>query len=131
MTTFGDYTPELAREGESPLFVRIARAIAADIRRGRLASRARLPGSRELGKRLGAHRNTVLSAYAELEQEGWIVSERARGTFVADALPERTPRRFKAPDCARSSSRRSLGRRCRRASRRARFRCSAVCRIRG
>jgi GntR family transcriptional regulator/MocR family aminotransferase len=104
MTEFGDYTPELSRDGESPLFVRIARAIAADIRRGRLPSRARLPGSRELGKRLGAHRNTVLSAYAELEQEGWIKSERARGTFVAEALPERAPRRFKAPEPARVRS---------------------------
>jgi GntR family transcriptional regulator/MocR family aminotransferase len=98
MADFGDYTPELSSPETNPLFVRIARAIAADIRRGRLASRARLPGSRELGKRLGAHRNTVLAAYAELEQEGWIVSEPARGTFVAQVLPERPPRRFRPPE---------------------------------
>jgi GntR family transcriptional regulator/MocR family aminotransferase len=98
MADFGDYTPELSRGETNALFVQIARAIAADIRRGRLASSARLPGSRELGKRLGAHRNTVLAAYAELEQEGWIRSEPARGTFVAEVLPEQRPRRFKAPE---------------------------------
>jgi GntR family transcriptional regulator/MocR family aminotransferase len=40
------------------------------------------------------HRNTVLAAFAELTQEGWIVTRPARGTFVADALPDVTPRRF-------------------------------------
>lgn len=104
MPDFGDYTPELSSSETSPLFVRIARAISADIRRGRLSSRARLPGSRELGKRLGAHRNTVLAAYAELEQEGWITSERARGTFVAQVLPEKRPRRFKPPEPPRLRS---------------------------
>jgi GntR family transcriptional regulator/MocR family aminotransferase len=98
MPDFGDYTPALSVHESNPLFVQIARAIAADIRRGRLTSRSRLPGSRELAKRLDAHRNTVLAAYAELEQEGWITTERARGTFVAEVLPEPRPRRFKAPE---------------------------------
>ena len=94
MTRARSYSPALDEGSQQPLFVQIARAIAEDIRRGRLPAQARLPGSRELAKRLGAHRNTVLAAYAELEQEGWIRSERARGTFVAPVLPELRPRGF-------------------------------------
>jgi GntR family transcriptional regulator/MocR family aminotransferase len=96
MTALGSYVPALVDRENQPLFVQIARAISADIRRGRLPARARLPGSRELARSLGAHRNTVLAAYAELEQEGWIVTERARGTFVAQVLPEVRPRRLPA-----------------------------------
>ena len=73
---------------ESPLFVQIAQAIIQDIRRGRLASGARLPGSRALAETVEVHRNTVLAAYAELTAEGWITSEPARGTFVSEELPE-------------------------------------------
>jgi len=76
-----------------PLFLQIARAIAHDIRRGRLRRRARLPGSRSLAATLRVHRNTVLEAYAELAAEGWIETARARGTFVSGELPEVSRRR--------------------------------------
>jgi GntR family transcriptional regulator/MocR family aminotransferase len=101
MADFGDYVPDLPSQEGSPLFLKIARAIMGDIRRGRLPSRAQLPGSRQLAKGLHAHRNTVLAAYAELEQEGWIRCEPARGTFVAEVLPELVPRRFKRPEPTR------------------------------
>jgi GntR family transcriptional regulator/MocR family aminotransferase len=77
-----------------PLFVQLARAITEDIRRGRLAPGARLPGSRMLARTLSVHRNTVVAAYAELLAEGWLDSAQARGTFVSRALPELSPRRF-------------------------------------
>jgi GntR family transcriptional regulator / MocR family aminotransferase len=81
-------------EGKGPVFVRIARAIAEDIRRGRLRGGAELPGSRSLASSLGVHRNTVLAAYRELAAEGWIATEEARGTFVSRQMPDVTPRRF-------------------------------------
>ena len=71
-----------------PLFVQIARAISADVRRGRLSPGTRLPGSRTLARQLGVHRNTVLAAYEELCAEGWTVTEPARGTYVNRELPE-------------------------------------------
>lgn len=70
---------------------RIARSIAADIRRGRLAPGARLPGSRRLAEQLGVHRNTVLAAFVELERQGYLLTEPARGTFVAAHVPELDP----------------------------------------
>lgn len=70
-----------------PLFLRIVEAVVRDIRRGRFEPGAALPSSRALSKRLGVHRNTVLRAYKELEAQGWIETERARGTYVAQSLP--------------------------------------------
>lgn len=71
-----------------PAFLRIARAIAEDIRRGRLRPGDSMPGSRAAAASLGVHRNTVLAAYRECIAEGWLVTEPARGTFVSPALPE-------------------------------------------
>ena len=77
-----------------PTFLRIARAVADDIKRGRLRAGDPLPGSRSLADSLGVHRNTVLAAYRELAAEGWIDSEEARGTFVSASIPDIAPRRF-------------------------------------
>jgi GntR family transcriptional regulator / MocR family aminotransferase len=79
---------------EGPVFLRIARAIVSDIRRKRLCPSDKLPSSRELAEQLGVHRNTVLAAYRELVQEGWIQTSPARGTFVSSALPDVVPRKF-------------------------------------
>lgn len=87
---------DLARDGTGPVFLRIARALTADIRRGRLRPGEELPGSRTLAASLGVHRNTVLAAYRELTAEGWVETTRARGTFVSSSLPEVEPRRFSA-----------------------------------
>ncbi|HYH99152.1 PLP-dependent aminotransferase family protein [Hyalangium sp.] len=82
----------------TPLFVQIARALAEDIRRGRLKPGAPLPGSRALATTLHVHRNTVLAAYQELEAQGWISTAPARGTFVSTALPDvEPPARSEAP----------------------------------
>jgi GntR family transcriptional regulator/MocR family aminotransferase len=84
-----------------PAFLRIARAIADEVRRGRLSPGTRLPGSRELARSLGVHRNTALAAYRELSAEGWIATEPARGTFVSSDLPDRPPRPFARSATAR------------------------------
>jgi GntR family transcriptional regulator / MocR family aminotransferase len=99
----GEWEVTLVTGGaDVPLYVRIVQAVVADIRRGRLVPGQRLPGSRTLAARLGVHRNTVLSAYAELEAEGWIASDPARHTLVCETLPD-------APSPARSRSATALG----------------------
>jgi GntR family transcriptional regulator/MocR family aminotransferase len=77
-----------------PMFLRIARTIADEVRRGRLVPGARLPSSRELSRSLGVHRNTAIAAYRELAAEGWIAAEQARGTFVGHDMPDASPRAF-------------------------------------
>jgi GntR family transcriptional regulator/MocR family aminotransferase len=81
-------TPLSATASTEPAFLRIARAISEDIRRGRLRPGDPMPGSRAAASSFGVHRNTVLAAYRECIAEGWLVTEPARGTFVSPALPE-------------------------------------------
>lgn len=78
---------QLDSNAKSPLFLQIAEAIVADIRRGRLAPGARLPGSRRLAESLRVHRNTVVAALAELEQQGWVEARPRRGCYVSASLP--------------------------------------------
>ena len=80
---------------DTPLYLQIARSISEDIREGRLHPGDALPGSRTLARALRVHRNTVLASYTELVTEGWLRTEIAGGTFVADELPSRrtAPRR--------------------------------------
>ncbi|MDP8999871.1 MAG: PLP-dependent aminotransferase family protein [Myxococcota bacterium] len=75
-------------EGSGPIFLRIARQVADDIRRGRLRSGDALPGTRLLAESLGINRNTVVSAYSELVAEGWAIARPGGGTYVADSIPE-------------------------------------------
>jgi len=74
-----------------PIFLQIARAISADIRRGRLRPGAVLPGSRSLARSLDVHRNTVLASYRELKDGGWVVSAQ-RSLRVSEAIPAQAVR---------------------------------------
>jgi GntR family transcriptional regulator / MocR family aminotransferase len=71
-----------------PRFLQLAQGLIDDVRRGRLVPGQRLPGSRELARMFGCHRNTVLAALSELEAQGWITTAPARGTFVSTSLPD-------------------------------------------
>jgi len=86
-----DLTIALDRNDGTPLFLAVARAIAAAIRKRRLRPGARLPGSRTLARTLAVHRNTVLAAYEELAAEGFVSTTPARGTFVTTSLADRHP----------------------------------------
>lgn len=79
--------------GGAAMFVRVADAIADDIRRGVLRAGDRLPSSRELARRFDVNRNTIVAAYDELTLQGWAVARGPAGTFVTDAMPERPVRR--------------------------------------
>jgi len=78
----------IRRSAKTAVFLQIAHAVADEIKRGRLAPGTALPGSRELAASLRINRKTVIQAYAELEAQGWVMSEKQRGTFVASHLPE-------------------------------------------
>ncbi len=74
-----------------PLYMQIIQAVIRDIQSGRLASGVYLPSSRELAKRLGVNRKTVVLAYEDLIAQGWLTSAGTRGTRVAANLPEAGP----------------------------------------
>src|SRR5579863_440257 len=75
--------PEL----QTPPYQQIFEQIRAAIERGVLPADAALPTVRQLAGDLGVAPNTVARAYADLQTEGWLVSEGRRGTRVADRLP--------------------------------------------
>ncbi|MGE5243741.1 MAG: PLP-dependent aminotransferase family protein [Betaproteobacteria bacterium] len=87
----------------------IASAIVAEIQRGRLRPGERVAGSRTLARTLRVHRQTVVSAVDELIAEGWLVSRRASGTFVARRRPDAIPKRFVGADGTRRAMPKRMG----------------------
>ena len=88
-----EFVFEIDRTRGTPVSQQIALALAAEIQRGRLRPGHRLPGSRTLARTLQVHRQTVVSAIDELIAEGWLITQPASGTFVAEGLPDPSPRR--------------------------------------
>lgn len=60
----------------------VSDALAEDIASGTFAAGERLPSSESLAARFGVNRHTVLKAIAQLEAEGYLRIERARGAYA-------------------------------------------------
>jgi GntR family transcriptional regulator len=84
-----DFDFTLDRGSDLPLGAQLARRIRSLIASGRLGDGDRLPGVREMASLAGVNVNTVRSVYGRLAEEGVIVSEHGRGTFVADGAAAR------------------------------------------
>jgi len=76
---------------ELPLYRQIVRQVTDAIAGGRLKAGDKLPSHRELAEQLVIAPLTVKKAYDELEQQGLIETQRGRGTFVSERLPEHGP----------------------------------------
>ncbi|MYN26428.1 MocR-like pyridoxine biosynthesis transcription factor PdxR [Duganella levis] len=63
---------------------RLYEAAKAAIHQQRLGAGGKLPSSRDLARDLGMARNTVIAAFEQLAAEGYVVSSRGSGTYVAD-----------------------------------------------
>ncbi|MEY4580941.1 MAG: hypothetical protein RL701_5644 [Pseudomonadota bacterium] len=75
---------KLDPQRKEPLHRQIFDQVAARIESRAFPAGYRLPPSRELSRELGAHRNTVARAYADLEAAGFVYAGVGRGTFVSD-----------------------------------------------
>ncbi len=67
---------------EQPAYRGLADRIRAAVLDGRLAVGTGLPSERELSAGLGVSRTTVNAAYAQLREQGWLVSRRGSGSTV-------------------------------------------------
>lgn len=67
-----------------PVYRQIYEAVTAALATGALAKDEQLPTIHELAQRLAVNPNTVARAYRELDQDGYIVSQRGVGTFPAE-----------------------------------------------
>jgi 2-aminoadipate transaminase len=94
---------ELQRESRIPLYVQIASKVREMISAGTLKLGDRLPANRELAKLLDVNRNTVTTAYADLEADGLINSHVGRGTFVS-GVPSWKPRNNQPSGVSQSSA---------------------------
>jgi DNA-binding transcriptional MocR family regulator len=66
-----------------PIYLQIERHIKQGIKNGELKKDSKLPSTREVSKFLNISRNSVISAYEELESMGIIVTKRGIGTFIS------------------------------------------------
>ncbi len=75
-------------DGEGPVYQQIYRSLRGAILDGSLRPGTRLPATRQLAREAGVARNTLLQAYEQLGDEGYVVARAGSGTFVATTLPE-------------------------------------------
>jgi len=87
------FTPTIHLDPASraPVYLQIVAALAREIHRGRFLPGDRLPGHRTLAEHLGVSKNTVLSAYGELQAEGWVTCSVGGGSVVASNPPRDLP----------------------------------------
>ncbi len=88
------------RESAVPLYRQLRQALEHEIATGALDPELPLPSSRELARELGLSRNTVNTAYAELEAEGFVEAEERRGLFVNREMLEEAVRSQRQPRSA-------------------------------
>jgi len=65
-----------------PIYTQIKQQITAEILSGQLSDGEMLPSLRQLSKELKISVLTTTRAYAELEQEGFIMTAQGKGCFV-------------------------------------------------
>ena len=89
---------DLHESDAKPLYRQIYLAIREAILSGNLECDARLPSSRTLAAELAVSRNTVITAFEQLESEGFLASRSGSGTYVAYRADTAAPsRRVRKP----------------------------------
>jgi GntR family transcriptional regulator/MocR family aminotransferase len=78
----------LERDGERSMQQQLYQRLREDILAGRLPPGTRLPATRTIAGDLGVARNTVVAAFAQLTQEGYLAARVGSGTQVAELPPE-------------------------------------------
>ena len=80
---------KLMIDSEMPLYTQLIGIIKRSITSGEVGVGALLPSEAELCGAYGISRNTVRQAIGALEEDGFVVRKRGKGTFVADPSTRR------------------------------------------
>ena len=75
---------EINKKSGVPLYIQVKKQIMDEIKKGTLKVGTKMPTERELSQRLKVSRNTISTAYNELEQDGALKSYQGKGTFVVE-----------------------------------------------
>ncbi len=67
---------------DEPIYIQLETHIINGIKKGELKKDSKLPSTREASKLLNISRNSVITAYEELESKGIITTKRGVGTFI-------------------------------------------------
>lgn len=81
------------RSSQTPIYLQIKCAIQNLILSGELSPGYKMPAERKLARELDIHRNTVIKAYGELVDEGYLIvsSKRPKGYFVKEIADDGVP----------------------------------------
>ncbi|MDD5880343.1 GntR family transcriptional regulator [Erysipelotrichaceae bacterium Oil+RF-744-GAM-WT-6] len=71
-------------EGNSPIYLQIIEKLETGIAAGTYAPGQKMPSVRDLALEAGVNPNTVQRAFAELERDGLLHSQRTSGRFVTE-----------------------------------------------
>lgn len=77
-----------ARDAGTPAIRWLYAALRAEILEGRLRPGARLPGTRALAEQYGLSRGTIVTAFEQLQSEGYVEGSVGSGTYVSAVLPD-------------------------------------------
>jgi GntR family transcriptional regulator / MocR family aminotransferase len=80
------------------LQAKIRKMLVGAILDGHLEADEAVPSSRELAAHLGVGRITVVLAYQQLADEGYLVSKERRGHFVSNSIAQGHVKKIPAPD---------------------------------
>lgn len=79
--------PELLT-GNGIIKDQVYHALREAILSGRLHAGSKVPSGRALAEMMGISRNSVIAGFERLQDEGYLVTRRGAGTFVAENLPD-------------------------------------------
>ena len=85
-------------QSKLPIFEQLKKQILEFITIGILSPNDKLPSVRAMASQIGVNPNTVAKAYQELEEQGYIYSEKGKGCFVADNESDKLIREDKLKD---------------------------------
>ena len=104
-TNFSDWSammPLVPENGRKPASV--YRLISQAIDQKKFECGAKLPPSRDLAKRFSISRATVVAAYEMLAADGYIITKRGSGSFVALNVPRTFKARISVPEREQKSA---------------------------
>lgn len=74
---------EINPHSEEPIYLQLRKQIILGIARGELAPNEQLPTVRQIADELGVNTMTVSKGYQQLREEGYLLTDRRKGTVVA------------------------------------------------
>ncbi|MGL9746977.1 GntR family transcriptional regulator [Enterococcus sp. DIV0170] len=74
---------EIDSHSEEPIYLQLRKQIIIGIARGELKPNEQLPTVRQFADELGVNTMTVSKGYQQLREEGYLITDRRKGTLVA------------------------------------------------